>query len=195
MKDSFYKKRDLKNLEHFQAPPLNYLSNKNLTIMKRILLLISILVPIIAFAQQKVTIKAGTMISLQADKTVKAADVSEGETVNFRTTADVNVDGIKVIERGTIVKGRVVEARKSTVLGTKGRLVINITHLNLADGTPLYFTDSYVRVYGKNKTPLSVIVACFVWPGIFICGTKAVMPEGYEATATVASNTEITINK
>ena len=28
MKDSFYKKRDLKNLEHFQAPPLTIYQTK-----------------------------------------------------------------------------------------------------------------------------------------------------------------------
>lgn len=50
-----------------------------------------------------------------------------------------------------------------------------------------------VRVSGKNRTPLAVITALFVWPCIFIPGTKAVLTEGYNATATVIANTEVPV--
>ena len=95
-----------------------------------------------------------------------------------------------MFESGTIVKGKVVEARKSTVAGTKGRLVISIQRMTLPNGSPLFFSDTTVRVYGKNKTPLAVVLGCFVWPCIFIPGSKAEMPQGYEIDAVVASNTE-----
>ena len=42
----------------------------------------------------------------------------------------------------------------------------------------------------KNRTPLAVVLGCLVWPCIFIPGTKAQMPQGYEVEAMVASNTE-----
>ena len=57
-------------------------------------------------------------------------------------------------------------------------------------GTPLFFSDTNVRVYGKNKTPLAVVLGCLVWPCIFIPGTKAQMPQEYEVEAMVSSNTE-----
>lgn len=146
-----------------------------------------------SFGQKQVTIKAGTIVPLQAVKQVKAADVSEGQTVDFQVVQDVYVDGVCVIPRGTLVKGKVAEARKSTVAGTKGRLVININYLNLPSGEPLYFSNTDVRINGKNRTPLAVVTALFVWPCIFIPGTKAVMPAGYEVQATVASNTTVSI--
>lgn len=146
-----------------------------------------------AFAQESVTIKAGTIVPLQAVKQVKAADVNEGETVDFRVLRDVVVDGVIAIPQGSIAKGVVNEAKKSSLAGTKGRLVINISNLLLPSGEYLYFSNTAVRVYGKNRTPLAVITACFVWPCIFIPGTKAVMPEGYEVQATVAANTEVKI--
>ena len=86
---------------------------------------------LVSFGQQKVTIKAGTIIPLQSSKQVQAADVTEGQTVDFNVVQDVMVDGVCVVPRGTLVKGKVAEARKSTVAGTKGRLVITINNLIL----------------------------------------------------------------
>ena len=145
-----------------------------------------------AFAQKQVIIKAGTIVPLQSVKQVKAADVSEGQTVDFQVVQDINVDGVCAIPRGTLVKGRVAEARKSTVAGTKGRLVININSLNLPDGEPVFFSNTDVRIYGKNRTPLAVVTGLFVLPCILIPGSKAVMPAGYEVQATVAANTTVT---
>ena len=145
------------------------------------------------YAQKQVTIKAGTIVPLQSVKQVKAADVSEGQTVDFQVVQDVNVDGVCAIPRGTLVKGKVAEARKSTIAGTKGRLVININSMNLPDGEPVFFSNTDVRIYGKNRTPLAVVTGLFVWPCIFIPGSKAVMPAGYQVQATVAANTSVTV--
>ena len=147
-----------------------------------------------SFSQESVTIKAGSIIPLQAVKQVKAADVNEGETVDFRVMIDIVIDNHIAIPKGTLVKGIVNEAKKSSLAGTKGRLVININNLILPSGEYIFFSNTAVRIYGKNRTPLAVATAIFAWPCIFIPGTKAVMPEGYEIQATVAANTEIKIN-
>ena len=148
-----------------------------------------------AFAQKSVTIKAGTIVPLQAVKQVKAADVNEGETVDFRVVTDVLVGNSVAIPQGTIAKGVVNEARKSSLAGTKGRLVINISNLVLPTGDHVYFSNTAARIYGKNRTPLAVVTSLFVWPCIFIPGTKAVMPEGYEVQAFVAANTEVKLTE
>ena len=159
--------------------------------MKKVLLsIVALFVCALTNAQDKVLIKAGTVISLQAAQTVKAADLNEGQVVDFVTVSPLTVEGKTVFERGTIVKGKVVEARKSSIAGTKGRLVISIQKMTLPNGNPLFFSDTTVRIYGKNKTPLAVVLGCLVWPCIFIPGTKAQMPQGYEVEAMVASNTE-----
>ena len=64
------------------------------------------------YAQEKVTLKAGTMIPMVATSMVKAAEVNEGSTVIFRVNKDIIVDGKTVIENGTLVKGNVIEAAK-----------------------------------------------------------------------------------
>ena len=157
-----------------------------------ILSFIALFVSSMAMAQEKVVIKAGTIIPLQAAQTVKAADLNEGQVVDFVTISPLTIDGKTVFERGAIVKGKVIEAKKSTIAGTKGRLVISIQKMTLPNGSPLFFSDTTVRVYGKNKTPLAVVLGCLIWPCIFIPGSKAEMPQGYEIDAMVASNTEYT---
>ena len=145
------------------------------------------------FAQKNVTIKVGTIVLLISVNQVKAADVTEGQTVDFRVLQNVNVDGLCVIPQGTLVKGKVVEARKSTVGGTKGKLIISITNLTLDNGEPLYFTNTDVRVYGHNRTPVAVVVGLFTGFGFLIPGSKAVMPANYEVQATVATNATVTV--
>lgn len=146
-----------------------------------------------ANAKKQVTIKAGTVVPLQAVSTVEAANVQEGETVDFQVSQDVIVDGVCAIPRGTLVKGVVSEAKKSSLAGTKGRLIININKMNMSNGEPIFFSNSIVKISGKNRTPLAVVTCLFVWPCIFIPGTKAVMPAGYEVLSTVASNVTTTI--
>lgn len=142
-------------------------------------------------AQNQVTVKAGTIVPLASVEQVKAADVNEGQTVDFRVLRDIMVDGVCAVPQGTIAKGKVTEARKSTVAGTKGKLVINIANLILPNGDPLYFSNTDVRVYGKNRTPVSVVVGLFTLFGFLIPGSKAVMPAGYEVQANVAANTTV----
>lgn len=44
-------------------------------------------------AQEKVVIKAGTIIPLQAAQTVKAADVNEGQVIDFVTVSPLTIEG------------------------------------------------------------------------------------------------------
>lgn len=178
------------NLQRCEEPKHNFI------VMRRVVFFIMCLVMSFSFAiaQKSVTVKAGTIVPLQAVKQVKAADVNEGETVDFRVITDVMVDNYVAIPKGTIAKGVVNEAKKSSLAGTKGRLVITISNLLLPSGEYIYFSNTAARIYGKNRTPLAVVTALFVWPCIFIPGTKAVMNEGFEVQAMVAANTEVKIN-
>ena len=161
---------------------------------KKLFVLALAIMPFAMFAQKKVTVKAGTIIPLLSVQETKAADVTEGQTIDFRVAQDVKIDGVCVIPQGTIAKGRVSEARKSTVGGTKGKLIIDIPSLTLENGDPLFFSNTQVRVYGHNRTPVAVVVGLFTCGiGCLIPGSKEVLPPGYEVQATVASNTELII--
>lgn len=141
---------------------------------------------------RNIVLKAGTPVELRAVKTVMARDVEVGDNVKFSVVSDVKCAGVVSIPAGSIADGVVTEAKKSSLAGTKGRLSIDIKTVTLGDGTKVPLSGM-ARVYGKNRTPAAVIAALFIWPCIFIPGTKAVMPEGYDVTATVLANTEIEV--
>ena len=147
---------------------------------------------IAVIAQKQVTIKGGTIVPLESTAKIKAADVNVGQTVDFRVSRDVLVDGIVAIPSGTIAKGTVYEAKRSTAFGTKGRLGIKVRYLTLPSGDNISFASSDIYIQGQNRTALSVVVFIFTLLP-FPCGSKAVMPLGYEFDATVANNTTVTI--
>ena len=161
--------------------------------MKRFLISMLMLIMAIAvIAQKQVTIKGGTIVPLESTAKIKAADVNVGQTVDFRVSRDVLVDGIVAIPSGTIAKGTVYEAKRSTAFGTKGRLGIKVRYLTLPSGDNISFASSDIYIQGQNRTALSVVVFIFTLLP-FPCGSKAVMPLGYEFDATVANNTTVTI--
>lgn len=147
---------------------------------------------LIAFAQKTVVVKAGTTVPLEALKTIRATDVHEGETVDFKVSRDVKVDGMVAIPAGAIAKGVVYEAKRSTAFGTRGRLGIKLRYLTLPSGDQVNFTSSDIYIKGPNRTALSVIVFCFTCLP-FPCGGKAQMPAGYEVDAIVANNTSVVV--
>jgi hypothetical protein len=147
-----------------------------------------------SFAQKEVTVKAGTLISLQAVNNVRAADVNVGDKVSFRVSHDVIVNGLTAIPYGTVVSGRVTQAKRSSWWGTKGRLGISITDLVMPNGTLVPLQNANIQINGENRTALSaVLFALVVWPACFICGGKAEMQSGYEIQANVAGNTNIQV--
>ena len=154
--------------------------------------MLMLIMAIAMMAQKQVTIKGGTIVPLESTATVKAADVNVGQTVDFKVSRDVVVDGVVAIPRGTIAKGTVYEAKRSTAFGTQGRLGIKARSLTLPSGENISFASSDIYIQGQNRTALSVVIFCFTLLP-FPCGSKAVMPLGYEFDATVASNTTITI--
>lgn len=131
-------------------------------IMRKIFVSCLLLCSTFSFAQKEtVTIKTGTTIEVEAAQTVQAKNVEVGDMVRFRVTSPVMVNGKTAIPAGSMVEARVTEAKKSSLAGTKGRLEMNFSNLVLRDGTKAPLSGS-CRVYGKNRTPLSVITALFV---------------------------------
>lgn len=161
---------------------------------KHLLLIVVMMMAVATFAQKEVTLKAGTYIPVKSQNAIRAAQVTEGQTINFIVSRDVNVDGITAIPYGSIVKGSVTEAKKSSWWGTRGRLGISINNVILPDGSTLPLTSNGIEIKGANRTALSVILfAVVVWPACFICGGKAEMPAGYEIDAQLASAAKITV--
>ncbi len=142
---------------------------------------------------KEIYLKAGTEIPIQIVSPVKAADVKVGQSVPFKVSKDISVDGVTVIPYGTPVKGTVYKAEKSSWWGTKGKLGIQINNITLPNGGIIPLQNGNVYVTGTNRTTLSVLLFLFITiPACAICGSKAAIPVGYEVLASVADN--VTIN-
>ena len=163
--------------------------------MRKVLLsLVLCCMSAMSFAQKEVTIKAGTLIPFQAVNTVKAADVDEGQKLNFRVARDIVVDGVTAIPYGSLANATITKAKKSSWWGTRGRLAASITEIVMPDGTVIPIQNGNFEIKGKNRTALSVVLFLFVTiPGCAICGSKAEMPAGYEIVANVAANTKLKV--
>ena len=144
---------------------------------------------------QTVELKSGTEIPIQIVSPVKAADVVIGQTIPFKVSRDISVDGKTIIPYGTPVKGIVYEAKKSSWWGTKGRLGIRIDNIALPNGGVIPLTNGNVYVTGTNRTTLSVLLFFFVTiPACAICGSKAQIPVGYETMTSVANDIKLNMD-
>lgn len=145
--------------------------------------------------QKEYILNAGTLIPLQNVNYTRAANLNEGQTVQFRVARDVEIGDMKIIPYGTSVKGIVYQAKKSSWWGTKGRLGIKINEIALPGGVTIPLNNGNVYVTGKNRTPLSVLLFLLVtWPACFITGSKAELPAGYEIAAETARPVVLKIN-
>ena len=132
--------------------------------MKKVFLCLTLCcMSIVTFAQKEVTIKAGTMIPFQAVNTVKAADVDEGQKLNFRVSRDINVDGVTAIPYGAMVNATVTKAKKSSWWGTRGRLAASITEIVMPDGTVIPIQNGNFEIKGKkqNSSFCSSFLVCY----------------------------------
>lgn len=137
----------------------------------------------------QIVLRAGTEVPVQIISPIKAADVRKGQIVPFRVSKNICVNGVTLIPYGTIVRGTVYMAKKSSWWGTKGKLGIQINNIVLPNGAQIPLNNGNVYVTGTNRTPLSVLLFCFVTiPACAICGSKAEIPVGYEHLTTVAEN-------
>lgn len=146
-----------------------------------------------SYAQTKVVLRGGTPIVLETTQSISSKRCIPGEIVDLRVVSSVFVDGECVIPAGTIAKGQVSNATKASVLGKNGTLSINVTSVNAIDGTMVPLSGATMSNVGKRRVGLSIVCGCFTLFGFLIPGAQGKLPAGSQTTATVMSNTVITL--
>jgi hypothetical protein len=84
---------------------------------------------------RELKLPAGTPIDIEATYTVSSIDFRPGDYLSFRALIPVMIDGITLIETGSLVTGRVVEAKRGGHWGKVGRLSWTIQDVVAIDGT------------------------------------------------------------
>lgn len=147
----------------------------------------------LSYAQTSVTLKGGTPIMLETTTELASNKCIPGQIVDLRVSSSIIVDGECVIPAGTIAKGQVSNATKSSVLGKNGTLSVNIISVNAIDGTMVPLSGGNLSNFGKRRVGLAIVCGCFTLVGFLIPGSQAKIPAGSQVTAIVMSNTTITL--
>jgi hypothetical protein len=84
---------------------------------------------------RELKLPAGTPIDIESTYTVSSIDFRPGDYLSFRVLVPIMIDGVTLIDRGSLVTGRVVEAKRGGHWGKAGRLSWTIQDVVATDGT------------------------------------------------------------
>src|SRR5712692_2003942 len=107
-----------------------------------------------ALALSAAGLPAGTPIRVRLDQSISSATVSSGQTWQGTLASPVVVHGRTVARRGTPVRGRVVEVRRSGRLTSPGVLKLRLTSIR---NTPVRTNISVHRGRSHKKRNVELI--------------------------------------
>ena len=154
---------------------------------------------------------AGTPIDIEATYTVSSIDFRPGDYLSFRVLVPVMIDAVTLIDTGSLVTGRVVEAKRGGHWGKAGRLSWIIQDVVATDGTRVPLQAQKDLPTGRNgikgtshggevatKTVLMGVLLAPVFPiaplalmSGFRRGEDAVLPQGKRFVVYVQSDTAV----
>ena len=83
----------------------------------------------------RVHLPQGTVIEVETATATSSARANAGDPITFLAKRRVFVDGVLVIERGAVARGRIVKARSASSWGRPGMLAWEMDYIIAVDGT------------------------------------------------------------
>lgn len=143
-----------------------------------------------------VTLPDGTLVRLSLKKALSSATSQVQDTVDFKVTDDVTVNGLLVIPTGTPAVGHVLKDKKKKRLGKSGKLEFAIDYVELSSISRIKVSATSTR-QGDSKTKKDVALSVLAPPLapwlIFRKGTDATVPEGTIYGAYVDGNQDVPV--
>jgi hypothetical protein len=101
---------------------------------------------------RRVTLAAGTLLSVRLSETLSSDKMQTGETFAATLDRPLVVDGLVIAERGARAEGRVVEAQQAGRVKGVASLSIQLVRLNTSDGQRLEIqTDTFKKAGDTSK--------------------------------------------
>jgi len=162
---------------------------------------------------REVKLPAGTPLDIEAVYTVSSLELRPGDLLSFRVLIPVVVDGVTVIDKGSLVTARVAEAKRGGHWGRAGRLswtmqdvvAVDLTRVSLQTQRDLPAGQSGVKgtshggevatrtiVMGALLAPIFPIAPLALMSG-FKRGEDAVLPAGKRFVVFVQTDTSLKI--
>jgi len=160
---------------------------------------------------RELKLPAGIRLDIEATYTVNSIDFRPGDYLSFRVLVPVMIDGVTLIDKGSLVTGRVVEAKRGGHWGKAGRLSWTIQDVVAIDGTRVPLQAQKDLPTGRNgikgtshggevatKTVLMGVLLAPVFPlaplalmSGFRRGEDAVLPQGKRFVVYVQTDTVV----
>ena len=159
-------------------------------------------------AARELKIPVGTPLEIETAFTVNSEYVRPEELISFRVLVPVRVDGVTVIEKYSLVTGRVVEAKRGRHWGRAGKLSWIMQDVVAADLTRVPLQAVRDTPAGTNRVagtshggqvaaqiaiaaPLMLFAAPLALTAGFKRGENALLPEGKRFIVYVARDTTV----
>ncbi len=84
---------------------------------------------------REIKLPAGTPLNIESAYTISSLDLRPGDFLSFRVLIPVQINGVTVIEKGSLVTGRVIESKRGGHWGKGGKLTWTIQDVVTVDLT------------------------------------------------------------
>jgi hypothetical protein len=160
--------------------------------------------------KRELKIPAGTSLEIETAYTVDSQHVRPEDLISFRVLVPIKVDGVTVIEKYSLVTGRVVEAKRGRRWGRAGRLswimqdvvAVDLTRVPLQardNSSDLKNTVKGISHGGQVATEM-IVFGSLLWaaaPLVLLHGFKrgenAILPEGKRFIVVVKNDTMVKV--
>ena len=159
---------------------------------------------------REIKIPAGTPLDIESVYAVSSVDMRPGDMLSFHVLIPVKVDGVTVIEKYSLVTGRVVEAKRGGHWGKAGRLswmmqdvvAIDLTRVPLQAQKDLPTGRNGIKGtgHGGEVATKAIVFGALLFPisplalmSGFKRGDDAVLPQGKRFVVFVQSDTSVKI--
>ena len=159
---------------------------------------------------RELRIPAGTPVEIEAAYTVSSLDVRSNDLISFRVIVPIKIDGVTVVERYSLVSGRVAQAKRGGHWGKAGKLSWAMQDVVAVDLTRVPLQAQIEGPEAKNGVKgtshggqvatemivfgsLLFVAAPLVLLSGFKRGENAVLPEGKRFVVYVQSDTSVKV--
>ena len=159
---------------------------------------------------RELKIPAGTPLEIEAAYSVSSLDVRPNDLISFRVIVPIKIDGVTVVERYSLVSGRVVQAKRGGHWGKAGKLSWAMQDVVAVDLTRVPLQAQREGPEAKNGVKgtshggqvatemivfgsLLFVAAPLVLLSGFRRGENAVLPEGKRFVVYVQSDTNVKV--
>jgi len=159
---------------------------------------------------RELKIPAGTPLEIEAAYTISSLDVRPNDLISFRVIVPIKIDGVTVVERYSLVSGRVAQAKRGGHWGKAGKLSWAMQDVVAVDLTRVPLQAQIEGPEAKNGVKgtshggqvatemivfgsLLFVAAPLVLLSGFRRGENAVLPEGKRFVVYVRSDTNVKV--